>query len=499
MCHPGTTVMSSRSTEPNLSPIADGGLGQQLRAWLDIVAVWDAAPAALLRKEVDVLCSPPTSGGCAEELLGALIPVLLLFEDAKQGWSSRLWELDKVYDRDFQNPDAPRDGADAESLRVLSEAAILFTGQSGEDAAWDVEGLRVAKCAPVLVGETPAPAVVSAIAQRQLVPETGTGISPFLSAVVEALQRHVARCNMPRPSECHRELALLCDVVAVVDTNAVLHLRKQVQILSLANSSAATYVRALYTIAGQISHSMLAWAAHLAEARAEETGAWCELQAYIAARSSLFMDESSICAVHPAATDSERPECAVVDAALECYGFRCVLGMVHANISVIAGKWDTPPSDYSYALTSMATWTLEMRKWVALLIGDMRATLDMCSIDPAQSAALLALQEAVDRAVGWDEEDATTLETMKQLFADNVDDWQERVRSCGADPASNSLADGSVLPSAREPLPLGWTDLRVSVTSLQTGTPYDEMLVLMEVIVRNQRTIAQVMRAHNSA
>jgi hypothetical protein len=73
------------------------------------------------------------------------------------------------------------------------------------------------------------------------------------------------------------------------------------------------------------------------------------------------------------------------------------------------------------------------------------------------------------------------------------------VRSCGADPASNSLADGSVLPSAREPLPLGWTDLRVSVTSLQTGTPYDEMLVLMEVIVRNQRTIAQVMRAHNSA
>ena len=496
------------STEPKLSPIADGGLGQQLRTWLDIVAAWDAAPAALLRKEVDLLCSPPTAGGCGGgELLGALIPVLLFFEDAKRHWSSRLYDLDTV---------APV-GEDPESLRtlqVLSEAASLFTGLPGEAAAWDIQGgLRAAKFAPVLTGQTPAPAVVvSAIAQRQLVPASDTKVSPFLSAVVETLQGHIARCNMPRPSECHRELALLCDVVASVDASAVLRLRRQVQLLSLTNSSAATYVGALHTIAEELSNGMQTWAHDLAAIRKQKTGAWCELQAYIANRHSLFMDESSICAVHQEAEGSEREGSALVDAALRCYGFRCVLGMVNANISVMAGKWDTPPSDYSYALTSMASWTVEMRRWVALLIGDMRAILHVISIDAAHSDALLALQEAMDSDAVWDERDVATLGTMKQLFTAHAPGWQERVRCLRraqknpglesfarkAGPALNFLANGGVLPSAREVLPLGWPDLSVSATSLENGTPYNEMLALMEVIVRNERAIIHVMREHQN-
>jgi len=485
-----------------LSAIADGGLGEQVRAWLDIVAVWDAAPAALLKQDVDLLCTPPPEefGG---ELLGAIIPVLLLFEDAKRAWSARLWQLDNRDDRSAgggssDSPEAaPLRGTDAASLRVLqvlAEAASLSTGAPGAHAAWDIQGLRAAKFAPVLAGKPPVPAAVSAgarIAQRQLVPATAAGVSPFFAAVIEALQRHVARCNMPRPSACTRELALLCDVTAGVDEAATRRLRKEVQVLALAHSSAAAYALALRTSADIIADSMHGWATQLADMRTQDTAAWRGLKDYLDTRSSLFLNKRSVCAAAGPQDDSVRSWYAL-DAAMECYGFRCVLALVHANISVMAGKWDTPPEEYDYALTSMATWTVEMRRWVVLVLGDMCSTLDRLDPPQQQGRPVRALQDALGRTnpAVWGDQDAATLASMETLFAASAPGWQKA--------HAGSLA-GAAASSARESLPLGWEDLGVSAASMATSKPYDEVLALMHVIVRNERAIRAVLLRHNAA
>jgi hypothetical protein len=508
--------MSASSTDTPLLPIADGGLGQQLRTWLDIVAVWDAAPAALLREEVDLLCRPP-SHDCDGGLLGALVQVLMVLEEAKGDWSSRMWRIDnRESSVDTAGTAASveavpgavpgaTDGASLRVLQALGDAASLFVGHGVPGcAAWDMQGLRAAKFAPVLAGKPPVPAVVSpgaCIAQRQLVPATATEISPFLTSVIEALQRHVARCNMPRPSECTRELGLMCDVISSVDPHATMQLREQVQLMTLTHSTAATYVRALHKIAAIIADSMYEWAAQLAEIREKGTLKWFEVQAYIANRSSMFIDESSICAEpprggsapcvqtsHAAEADPVRSEHAL-DAAMQCYGFRCVLALVNANISVMAGKWDSPPSDYSYELTSMATWTAEMRRWVVLLLGDMSCVLDLL-VDLPKDDCIRKLATMMQNSVGlWGDQDATALASMKQLFANKGNEWREHLAA---------LADNTSSVGTRGSLPLGWDDLQVSPASMATSTPYDEMLTLMGVIVRNERAIIGVMQHHNS-
>lgn len=502
--------MSASSTDTPLLPIADGGLGQQLRTWLDIVAVWDAAPAALLREEVDLLCRPP-SHDCDGGLLGAMVQVLMVLEEAKGDWSSRMWRLDNRGNSvdtagtaaSVEAVPGETDGASLRVLQALGDAASLFVEHGVPGCAvWDMQGLRAAKFAPVLAGKPPVPAVVSpgaCIAQRQLVPATATDISPFLTSVIEALQRHVARCNMPRPSECTRELVLMCDVIASVDPHATLQLREQVQLMTLTHSSAATYVRALHKIATIIANSMYQWAAQLAEIREKGTVAWFEVQAYITNRSSMFIDESSICAElrggapcvqtsHAAEADPVRSEHAL-DAAMQCYGFRCVLALVHANISVMAGKWDSPPSDYSYELTSMATWTAEMRRWVVVLLGDMSCVLDLL-VDLPQGACIRELATMMENSVGlWGDQDATALASMRQLFAEKGDGWKKDLAS---------LADSTSSVGTRGSLPLGWDDLQVSPASMATSTPYDEMLTLMGVIVRNEHAIVGVMQHHNS-
>jgi hypothetical protein len=488
---------------PPLEPLADGGLGEQLYAWFDVSAAWSQdVPCGPLVEDIAVLRHPPAGGARDKTVLRALVNLLLVVEANQRGWSQKLYALGS------EGTSAPAEGG--AGMRSPGDTVREHLSHLHSSMKQGVQS-RSAALADGLVtpGEVHVhspredAAVAAPIAQQQLVPSAVDATSPFFVSVVDALQRQIAGCNMPRPVACVEELRVLLNVLALAgeDGQPSSDLATLVGQLADPASSNEEYVRALRGASTLLAWWMSHWTTCLCDRRDHDKAGWRPLQDYLSKQQSLFLDAVSVCE-YPARS-----------AVTGCRGLRCVQLLLDANVAVVAGKWVTTPCEYTQELVEMATWTSIMRGWFCRQARKLATAVR--AERPTQADALLSV-------LGVVEQEETSLVGQSALVAKMeaaVEKAKISLREVGAlvtnmeaavqtgtrrearlEPPGKSAAAGyTAAHTPRDALPLGWEALEVSDAPVKWDAAYAELLELLRLIVRNEIVVSGVMCRHFAA
>lgn len=466
---------------PPLEPLADGGVGEQLYAWFDVSGAWrkDVLCGPLV-EDICVLRHPPAGGARDKTVLRALVNLLLVVEANQGGWSEKMRALDS------EGTSAPVEGGagmrspdDTVRENLSHLHSRMEQGVQSRRAALTDRLLAPNEVHVHIPREDAAGA--APIAQQQLVPSADGATSPFFVSVVDALQRQIAGCNMPRPVACVEELRVLLHVLGFAEDNGLPRgdLAELVGQLADPASSDAVYVRALRGASALLARWMFHWATCLRVLRDHHGPGWRPLQDYLSKQPSLFLDDVSVCAY---------PD---ISAVTGCRGFRCVQLLLDANVAVVAGKWVTTPCEYTQELVEMRSWTNIMRAWFCRQARELATAVQ--AERPEQAHALLLVLGAVEK-------ENTSLVEEGALVTNMEAAVQTGTRRARMEPPGESTAAGDTAAyTPRDALPLGWEALGVSDAPVEWDTAYAELLELLRLIVRNETVVSGVMGRHYAA